>query len=137
MNFKDHALIGAATGLVTGACFLVYSGSWPLAIMQALTVFLGSLAPDLDTDSIPSRWTARIGFVVACIFMLENKYFPAAIIGSAFMLMKCGKHRGMTHKYYLPFILFGAAAFFSNFLFAAFGIGILVHLKADKIVFLG
>ena len=138
MNFKQHftgGVVGsivAATGLITTNNF--YGGLDDKTILYATTmVLVGSLAPDLDTDSIPARWAARIGVIASILFIYGEKPIIAAVIGLVYMLMKCGKHRGFSHKYLTLAIIAGIGIYLTNIIIIGFASGMLIHFILDKI----
>jgi len=133
MNFSQHAKAGLISATIAGIGYYTFANDLKTAVMSAALVFIGSVFPDLDTESIPSRWAARIGFIFSLLCIATNKLLPAAIIGALFFLIKSGKHRGFTHKYSLPALCITAWFFLGNVPCAAFGVGLLVHFGLDKI----
>jgi hypothetical protein len=135
MNFSEHAKAG---GLVAAAVTIglgLYLDDFKTPFQAGLLAFSGSLFPDLDIDSIPSRYTARACFCFSIALMWLDNPWPPAIAGTLFFLVKSGKHRGFTHKYSLPLICGLLAAFYGNWLFAAFGVGLLTHYALDRLYF--
>lgn len=133
MNFSDHSRAGLITSAVTITGSLFFGQHLEQAILLGAFVYIGSIFPDLDTESIPSRWAARIGLVFFCIMAYLNKPWPAAIAGALFFLVKADKHRGFTHKYWFitAFIVYGL--YYHQYLACAFAIGLLVHFRVDRI----
>lgn len=143
MNFPDHSRAGLITSAVTATGALFFGDSlgagfetWAQtkqSFLLGLLVYIGSVFPDLDTESIPSRWAARIGLVFFCIMAYLNKPWPSAIAGALFFLVKADKHRGFTHKYWFiaAFIIYGL--YYHQYLACAFGLGLLVHFRIDRI----
>jgi len=135
MNFVDHSRIGAISSVVIGTGSLIYGYELEQSVLIGIVVYIGSLFPDLDTDSIPSRWAARVGLVFFCIMAYLKKPWPPAIAGGLFFLLKADKHRGFTHKWWFPlgFITYGIYA--EQSLAIAFGFGLIIHFKVDGIKF--
>lgn len=151
MNFREHAIAGAATGTsVAAASYLLIPDIQELApLTLGLCVFAGSLAPDLDTASKPSKWTARVLLVWSILALLKSEYqspfdelkhlqwlFEIKLvlwIDTSFIAFKSCKHRGISHKYVFPIAVFALAWFMSNPWLIASGIGIIVHYLVDKI----
>lgn len=134
MNFSSHAKAGGVLAAATFGVNYLFSNSYKIAAMCAGLVFIGSIFPDLDTESIPSRWAARAGFIfsLACVFWFKTP-LPAAIVGALFFLIKSGSHRGFTHKYYFPILSLIIGFSNGNFLYLAFASGLLCHFWLDRI----
>lgn len=133
MNFSQHARDGLTAAALVSVASFVYYKNFDRALLTGLVIFAGSIFPDLDTDSIPSRWAARVGFVSSLILLSLNKPYAPAIAGMMFFLIKSGKHRGFIHKYYLPVFCFVLTARTGNLLYAAFGFGLVIHLWLDRL----
>lgn len=140
MNFKEHGLAGLATGLLVGAGTFYITKRADQSIVFALVTLAGSLAPDVDTGSIPSRIFAWIGIIASIFLMYKGLFKPAAIIGVVYMAFSSDKHRGFTHKWILPFGCFIVGALSLKFPQLArylwlvpFGIGLACHYVVDKI----
>lgn len=133
MNFSSHARAGLTAAAAVSVASFIYFRNFDQAALTGLVLFAGSIFPDLDTDSIPSRWAARIGFVVSLTMLYLRKPFVPALAGMMFFLVKSGRHRGFIHKYCFPvfFLVLGAGT--GNVLYAAFGAGLVVHLWLDRI----
>lgn len=119
-NFTTHITFGVALGiasvLATVSLALVPSHDWNLFIVLALSVIVGAIAPDIDSDSgvpfhvtfgslslvagllafvyawrqIPSDRWALVGYPLAAIFIVW------VIFGAIFK--KFTHHRGMAHS---------------------------------------
>ena len=133
MNFSGHARAGLAAGAVFSVASLVYLKEFDRSALIGLLMFAGAVFPDLDTDSIPSRWAARTGLAGSLIMLYLDRPFVPALAGMLFFLVKSGKHRGFIHKYWLPGLCFLLTARTGNLFYAAFGAGLVVHLGLDKI----
>jgi membrane-bound metal-dependent hydrolase YbcI (DUF457 family) len=145
MKFSSHAKTGAALGVglsLTG----LFTNNFEQSIFAGFLAFCGANFPDLDTDSIPSRWTARIGVVVSLVCFYLKTPWPVAWMGLMFFIAKSDKHRGFTHKYVLvafcvAFVFYPTSwplglliSFYGiNWLFGAFGVGVASHLLLDDI----
>jgi len=136
MNHKVHLLAGITAGFGVGSFLYSYENQ-EQALIGGIACFLGAEFPDIDTGSIPSRVAARIGALSAIALIYLNLSFYAALIGTAFMIVKAQPHRGLTHSYLLPFMCFVlASTYYDYYSIAAscFGIGLIVHiLIVDRI----
>jgi len=147
MNFTGHA-IGAGIGGTALIELLLFFKDMPLisALAGGGVFWLGGQFPDLDIGSIPGRWFGRLGFLTAGImfaFGISQKQLLFMTISSAIGLLALFllgmKHRGPTHKYWLPvfLILVAILGVFPDqttpILIAAFAAGIILHLILDLI----
>ena len=132
MNFPEHAKAGLMASALPISYAVIFGSNLFQSLMAASLVFIGAIFPDLDTDSIPARWAARIGLAFSIICLSINKPYPAAILGSLFFLIKSGKHRGFIHKYWFVAACL-ASGYIYNSLCYAFAFGLLVHFSLDKI----
>ncbi len=138
MNHKAHLYMGSLTSI--GTVWGVYgnTGAIEISIASGISCLLGSEFPDLDTDSIPSRYTAGAGLILSAILFYYGYFQYAALIGMVFMLIKTPPHRGITHSYLLPLALVGVSEWvFSygriyGFMVVYFGFGLIVHYAFDK-----
>ena len=154
MNFKEHSNAGlwasvpvmAVTAyLFLGTDLLFYAF---MVLSMGACAWYGSLAPDLDTNSIISRWTARALLSYSCISLLKyHQPGPFEILGKyqvfdlwivfyanlVFVAIKCTKHRGPTHKYIIPPILILAGFLTKYPWFSALGFGFIAHAILDKL----
>ncbi|MCP4757426.1 MAG: hypothetical protein GY866_41730 [Proteobacteria bacterium] len=108
MNFKSHviasAMVGAFFPLVGIHVLKTPIPAEELAYIVPACMFGGTF-PDLDTESIPSRWYARIGLVASLICLILDKPWYAAFVCIPFLAVKAHKHRGWTHSYAVPALL--------------------------------
>lgn len=133
MNFKDHLRFGVVGGIVTAAASgFVTQKPEEVAIIFGLTV-AGSLFPDLDTASIPSRITAFILTITGLLCIYYRELYPVVYFMWAFCFVKSFKHRGFSHSWFIPAALIGLTLYLELLWFAAFGIGCIIHLVVDKI----
>jgi hypothetical protein len=160
MNFKQHRNYGLTISLLAsiGYClfytglYLYQSGSlvfsWKLleyCLGLFVICFAGSLAPDLDTDSIPSKWVARILAVYLGIVLFskqitdsigidyELKWKPVASLIFIFLIAKIGKHRGISHAlFWVPLLMIMSLRTGNHFI-GAFAVGLGVHYYCDSI----
>jgi hypothetical protein len=133
MNFSSHAKSGLILGPTATVLSYLFTNNVQLSVVSGLLAFIGAIFPDLDTDSIPSRWAARIGFGSVLALLYLQKPYPAAWLGLLFFLIKSGKHRGFMHKYHLPTFCFAVSMITGNLFYAAFGFGLCLHFWVDKI----
>ena len=138
MNHKAHLIAGVVSGLLVAGILVNYTNA-ELAVVGGVTCFLGSEFPDLDTDSIPSRMTARFSFGLSLTLYFFGMLHYSALIGLVFMLIKCQPHRGITHSPLLPFglIITAVVLNFNNNLFYAlllwcFAVGLTAHNIVDS-----
>lgn len=137
MNFSSHAKHGLTAGAIVAVTGSVITNDVQLSGLAGLLTFAGAIAPDLDTDSIPSRWAARIGFFGGLVLLYFQQTYVVAWAGILFFLVKSDKHRGFTHKCALPTIIFIIAIIVKNWFCAWFALGLCVHLRiGDKLKFL-
>ncbi|MBU2648771.1 metal-dependent hydrolase [bacterium] len=147
MNFKAHAT-GAVFASIATTSFFVLEADLPIEYswIPFLATTAGGLFPDLDTKSTPSKWVARIGFVSTFLMILIGVWqnlteliLLAAVMGCVFFLLKSFKHRGITHKYWIPGALIGLSfslLYLTDFvpvIMSSVGLGIVVHLHLDTI----
>lgn len=132
MNFPQHAKAGFYTSCLAASAGYLFK-DLRIALLAGLLCFVGSVIPDLDTDSIPSRWAARFGLGLTCFSIYTGRYFPAVVAALLFFAIKSFPHRNWTHKYFGPLICFSLGIYHQNFLYAAFGVGLLCHLLVDSL----
>ena len=140
MNFKQHLLVGSATAAIVGGTTMYMSKDIRVAGLFAVVTLAGSLVSDLDTGSIPSRIFAWLGIIASIVLIREGMPTPAAIIGIVFMAFNVDHHRGITHKWILPYVCLAVGVFgYYNpqyrylLLCIPFSIGIMTHFACDKI----
>ncbi len=132
MNFDDHNTAGLATGSAVSLLVFFTLGDNLLSGVCGLVTYLAALFPDLDTNSIPSRVLAVFMLVVSLVFILFFDPLYPAIAGCLFMLVKCGKHRGLTHSYGLVLVALVAPVVFDcGAVFWSFAAGLLTHYACD------
>lgn len=133
MNFNEHLKAGVIGGVVTAvAASYITKKPEHLAAVFGLTV-AGSLFPDLDTASNPSRITALCLTIFGIVSIYTREPYLALYFMTAFCLVKSFKHRGFSHSYMIPAALIFMSYDFSVPWFAAFGIGCIIHLFIDKL----
>lgn len=146
-GYKGHlvggALVGAAVlgGLVWTGTFMP-SGMPQLAVIAAL-VLLGSLFPDVDTDSRGQHVFYLTLAVLDFALIIQGHYKWAAILGFAAMFPAIGPHRGWTHTWWamlivplplalLPVWLYGATPGAMAPFYGAAVVGYFSHLMLDR-----
>lgn len=132
MNFASHDKAGFWCSVITGAAGYLFRTP-ETALLAGALCFIGSLAPDLDTDSIPSRWAARGGLILSAICLYTKVYLPAVIAGLVFFALKSFPHRSFTHSYFWPLALIAVGIYEQSFLYPAFAIGLICHLILDGV----
>jgi len=126
-------MAGMATGLIVGGISMYMTRDIKVAGIFAVVTIAGSLAPDLDCHSIPSRIVSFIGALLTGFLIYSKTYQPAAWIGCIFFIIKAQKHRGLTHSYFLP-ILCLVLFKFDIYPALPFGIGLMVHFILDGMI---
>ena len=138
-NFKGHITAGLIASAVVTTATGFLTQNVEASVLAGGACFFGSLASDIDVDSIPSRWFARLGFVATILLYYFNKKDLGLILGASFFFLKSGKHRGWTHKYSLPLglvvvgkiyeVAYSPAYAYAYFL--AVAVGLLAHYTID------
>lgn len=145
-GYKAHLGVGLVAGCLclAGAVHFGYLGREPLPLALLLGFFaLGSLFPDVDTDSIGKRLFYGILLVADLVLLYQRRYEWAAWAGLAAMLPGVAHHRGWTHTWlaaliaplpilFLPVLVSDAS--WRDFLplYLAFAGGYLSHLALDS-----
>ena len=132
MNFPQHSKAGAYASGAVCVISLITNQTAESIFFNSLAVYLGSIFPDLDTESTPSKWAARLGFIFVVLCLVNKNPEPAAIAGGLFFLVKSDQHRGFLHKYWF-IAAFVAVGYFLHYLAFLFAMGLLVHFWVDKI----
>lgn len=145
-GYKTHITAGLAVagGGVVGLSFAGYYQPEPFtAAALVLTCILGSLFPDVDTDSKGQSVFYWAMFAVDVALIVKEYYKWAAFLGAFAMLPALGPHRGWTHTWWamllapLPillvpyFLLKMPIQLFLPF-YVAFVAGYLSHLALDR-----
>lgn len=135
-DFKTHSIAAASVAVPAFFLPLALGAEMADAVFFAMIVFLAANFPDLDTESVPSRWAARGVFLSGCYLVYCEKPEYALVIAGLFVLTKVGVHRGWTHKYTTPILIAAAGVYLFPelaLLFIGFSIGMIVHLAVDRI----
>lgn len=105
--YKGH-LAGGALAFVIYILVLVfffsYKPTYSVLIWFGLCI-LGSIWPDIDTNSLAQKLFYGFFLVLDGIFLLSGRYKEAAILGFFALLPIIGKHRGWTHSISAAFIV--------------------------------
>ena len=144
MNFKGHLNIGLVASVAVGAGWIAVNANLlnrvpqteEIMLVSGVTV-LGSLAPDLDHQSVPSMITSFI-LSVFCMFSLYHQDpYPALILATGFIFIKSFSHRGWVHSYSLVTVIaLLGTAYPGLYLLFPFALGMIVHLKfGDRLAF--
>lgn len=145
-GYLGHLAGGALTGAaVLGG--LAWSGTYvpgttQLAVLGAL-VLLGSLFPDVDTDSRGQHIFYLILAALDVALIIQGYYKWAAVLGLAAMFPAMGSHRGWTHTWWamllvplplvlLPFWLYGSTPRTLAPFYGAAVVGYFSHLMLDR-----
>jgi membrane-bound metal-dependent hydrolase YbcI (DUF457 family) len=163
-SFRTHISFGIALGVLGGIAlgsFALAPGEWSLYILIALSVVVGAISPDIDSDSgVPFHITFASLSLVAAGLVAIATYRAAPtnyviLVGYPFLAIvtvwgvfgaifkKFTRHRGMVHS--IPAALFAGLVLFSfariggfadwdSFLLgAAFSVGYILHLVLDEV----
>ena len=148
MNFKQHRNYGVAVAAsVSVGYFFTQPIDQPLflyCVAMFFVILAGSFAPDLDTESIPSKWFTRgLWFGWSIILLLNISGIPkfeyelqlktVAVLTVVFIIVKAFKHRGPTHALILVPVLLIVGYYSENYLISAFSIGLATHYYCDSI----
>jgi hypothetical protein len=163
-NFKTHISTGLLIGIICAVSAIIFGiiTSWDIVIFIILFISIGSILPDIDSDSsIPFRIIFYIlaGITSFFAFLMlhhQNLYTPLInIIISTFIFLfirfvlgaifkKFTHHRGIFHSIPMAIIfvlitihalnIFTTINFQSQFIISiALGIGFISHLILDEI----
>lgn len=131
MDFKNHAKSGVIVSALTTCTYSLVLNS-PIEPLHIFCyVLAGSLAPDLDTNSKPSKITALFGACFGIWALLNREPYFALTFLTAFAFIKTFNHRTYTHLYTLPAILIFVAIKYSHPWLIPFCIGLLTHYALD------
>ena len=86
------------------AVFFSYKPTYATLIWFGLCI-LGSIWPDIDTNSTAQKLFYGFFLVLDLIFLIAGQYKKAAILGLFALLPIIGKHRGWTHSISAAFII--------------------------------
>ncbi len=147
-GFRAHLGCGLLVG--GGAWYVlraaqVFDPSPPLLAALAACVALGSLFPDVDTDSKARRWFYAALFGLDAVLLARGQVHWAALLGLVAMLPAMGAHRGWTHRlwaaFLVPLTLLGAAAWLFGWepvhlvpYYGAVVVGYISHLVVDRLL---
>ncbi len=152
MNYKNHLIFGISTSIATPAIMnqIGYNLNPSDIALIIPTVIAGSLFPDCDTQSIPSRIYAILGLITSVFFFIAGMNNFIIPLWLPFIFAKMSKHRGWTHSPLLPlglilvpWLIFKTTISSLNyqhiaeltheyrFVFLSFSIGLICHLVLD------
>lgn len=142
MNFYPHL---AVTTIITAPILYQAHKTGFLTqeevIQCGIFAFMGSWFPDLDTNSKPSKWYARLMVPGVPFLVIKEFYLEAIAIVALFVFAKIGKHRGWTHSYWIPVLLLLVSllpglsgGFWLPYLLIPLALGILTHLIPENIL---
>lgn len=139
MLFKDHLRFGLIASVASAGAYSLIApkipelSSDPESIAIAFGACLaGSLAPDLDCQSKPSKYLSFALFLFGLWSIWEKEPYPFIAFAVAFMFIKSFNHRTFCHIYSLPLILSISAAYFNIWWLIPFSAGLIVHYACDK-----
>lgn len=146
-GYKGHLNGGllAGTTALAGAVLQGYLGLDALQLSGLLGFcMLGSLFPDIDTDSKGQNLFYAILIIIDSFLLYHKQFFAAAWLGLFAMLPALGHHRGWTHTLWamflvpLPIVIIPYLLFEKDFLetsicfYVAFTLGYFSHLLLDR-----
>lgn len=152
MNYKNHLIFGTASSVATPVIMNIigFGLNTKETVIIMASCLAGSLFPDCDTQSIPSRIYATLGAVLSVLCYFAGMSGFVWLIWIPFILAKMSKHRGWTHSKWLPigltlapyllsalsiifelFQYYGSLAFNYRYIFIAFSIGLITHILLD------
>ncbi|MFP4671891.1 MAG: metal-dependent hydrolase [Desulfohalobiaceae bacterium] len=102
-GYKAHGSVGLLTGagILAGAYWMGWYEPEPRLILVLLVfVFLGSLFPDIDTDSASQRFFYGLLALFSLSLMLKGLYKWAGILGFCAMFPALSQHRRWTHTWW-------------------------------------
>lgn len=108
-NFKAHAYAGLSASIAIAISCIYYGmiGGFEQIKIVITAIIFGSLFPDCDTKSVPTRLYAT-GLILAIPYLLymdlDLKLMLIPLI--PFLFAQAGKHRGWTHFLITPITLF-------------------------------
>jgi uncharacterized metal-binding protein len=136
MNFRSHLTGGAlaSTVLTVGYSFLQKPpiNQDDLALMFGACL-IGSLAPDLDTQSKPSKFLSIVLTVFGIWSIVNREPYPALFCLTGFAFIKSFNHRTWCHVYSLPLVLTLVSVQFNLWWLIPFSVGLVVHYACDKL----
>ena len=138
-GFKEHATAGAIVGTIVGLGTAYVTSNMGYGFTFGVAAFTGSIIPDSDTGSIPSRIFAWVTIILSSILMYFGEYKQASVVGIIYAALSCGKHRGWTHGWTFIIACFAAAylttkGILPNYyiLLGPFAFGLITHKFLDK-----
>ena len=152
MNYRNHLIFGTVTSIATPIIMNQAGFSLDMGDIAVIipAVIAGSLFPDCDTASIPSRIYAILGVIWSVFFFIFEMNDFIIPLWLPFIFAKMSRHRSWTHARWLPvvltaipFFLFRLTINYPRFhhiadlmyeyrlLFMAFSLGLITHLILD------
>lgn len=152
MNYKNHLIFGTVTSIATPIIMNQIGFNLNMGEIAVIVpvVIAGSLFPDTDTASIPSRMYAILGLITSVFFYIIGMSNFIIPLWLPFIFAKMSHHRGWTHSWYLPaglasmpYMLFvftvdlprfqhiAKLMFEYRLVFMAFSVGLVCHLLLD------
>jgi membrane-bound metal-dependent hydrolase YbcI (DUF457 family) len=105
--YKGHIAGGAFAFIIyilILVVFFAFKPTYEVLIWFGLCI-LGSIWPDIDTNSHAQKLFYGFFIVLDGIFLLSGRYKEAALLGFFALLPIIGKHRGWTHSITAAFIV--------------------------------
>lgn len=140
MLFADHLRYGFIASVATAGAYSLIApqipelSNDPDSIAIAFGACLaGSLAPDLDTNSRPSKYFSMFLFLFGLWSIWNRELYPFVIFATAFAFIKSMNHRTFCHIFALPMILSISAVYFSIWWLIPFSVGLICHYICDRL----
>lgn len=134
-GFKKHNYYAIAGSIAISIVIFAMGSKIETALALALALYLGANFPDLDTNSIPSMWAARVSILASIYFVLIEKPIYAVFVCMVFIAPKVSRHRGWTHKYgtlvLIPVIVYFTFAVYT-LIAISFSVGLLIYCAIDR-----
>ncbi len=107
MNFKAHTILGTVSAAGIGYAAYHYNIVNLSALKVAIpAIILGGLFPDVDCESKPSKIYATLLLVFSVYWFIRETPGYTLLMLIPYLLAKMDKHRGWTHSFWVPAILF-------------------------------
>jgi len=138
MEFRNHFVAGIVTSSLASIAWKAIHVKAGIELNdpnELLIIFglclAGSLIPDLDTQSKPSKIFAFLGSIFCIVSLIVQEPYPALMYSAAFLFIKSFNHRTWTHVWALPVVLVFVGIYFDQWMLIPFAVGIVCHYILD------
>lgn len=140
MNYKVHMKYGSIASVCVASTYVLLKSDFgssltDIILQDAAIIFvfclIGSLIPDLDTNSKPSKIVAFLGFCFGIWALLNREPYPALIFLTTFSFIKTFNHRTFTHIWTLPLVMIIIGLYFNHWVLFPFSFGLIIHYVVD------